>query len=74
MAHHRTHPFFRWLSDTARIHSIIDEVLVHARAIKTNAWHGIVRAWRQWPVEFLSLALIGISVASLIGAADVLGE
>lgn len=65
--------FFRWLSDTARIHSIIDEVLVHARAIKTNAWHGIVRAWRQWPVEFLSLALIGISVASLIGAADVLG-
>lgn len=65
--------FFRWLSDSARIRRIIGEVRAFARAIKTNAWHAVARAWRQWPIEFLSVALIGISCASLIGAADIGG-
>ncbi|MBI5913072.1 O-antigen ligase family protein [Candidatus Azambacteria bacterium] len=65
--------FLKWLSDAARVRLIIDEPLTLARTLKTNAWVGVVRAWRQWPIEFLSVALIGISFASLVGAEDVGG-
>ena len=65
--------FFRWLGDTARIRSIIDEVHTIVSATRENIWKGILYTWRQWPIEFLSGALICISFASLIGAADIGG-
>lgn len=65
--------FSKWLLDAARIRFIINELTALMRAIKTNIWSGMVRAWRQWPIEFLFVALILISFLSLAGAADVGG-
>lgn len=65
--------FLTWLIDLERIRFIIDELRTLAGALKTNIRGGIVHAWKQWPIEFLSVALVVISFASLIGAADVGG-
>ena len=65
--------FLTWLVNLARMRCIIDEVRAIMRAMKANMWGGIRYAWRQWPIEFLSVALVLISFASLVGAADISG-